>query len=201
MPANDDEAQKTKTGAKSKPGPPHAAPTTQPGEKANHTFRAAMQDVRPLTDQERFAPQPTLKNVNHMIETPAAGSIFEVHRDGEQHWGQRTGLAPKTLSRLRRGQIAIERELDLHQLTEDEARTRVLACLRTTRDSEARCVRIIHGRGLHSAGAPVLKTSLVDWLETDPAFAKLRREILAFTTAPPALGGSGATLILFARKR
>ena len=51
------------------------------------------------------------------------------------------------------------------------------------------CVRIVHGKGLRSEGAPVLKM-LVDRV--------LRHcgDVLAFASAPPNQGGSGAVLVL-----
>ncbi len=176
-----------------------------PSELADGNFRAAMQNVKPLATREYFIPQTTLKNVDssdiRKKERTSDGVSFNIHRDGTRHWGHRADLPPKTLSRLQRGEIVVERKLDLHHFTEDDARKEVLKFLRTARDHGLRCVSIIHGRGLHSAGAPILKTSLIDWIEGDPGFAKLKREILAFTTAPPQRGRDGATLILFARKR
>ena len=50
-------------------------------------------------------------------------------------------------------------------------------------------VRIIHGKGLRSEGAPVLKM-LVDRV------LRLRGDVLAFASAPPAQGGAGAVLVL-----
>jgi DNA-nicking Smr family endonuclease len=61
-------------------------------------------------------------------------------------------------------------------------------------------VRIIHGKGSHgpasiaSSGMPVLK-NLVDRL------LRQRADILAFHSAPPAQGGTGAVLVLLAPRR
>jgi len=50
-------------------------------------------------------------------------------------------------------------------------------------------VRIVHGKGLGSRQRePVLKGLLRKWL--------LREEVLAFSQAPAAQGGSGAVLVL-----
>ncbi|WP_425477971.1 Smr/MutS family protein [Xanthomonas cucurbitae] len=56
------------------------------------------------------------------------------------------------------------------------------------------CVRIIHGKGLQSDnGAPVLE-NLMDRL------LRQRNDVLAFHSAPPTQGGTGALLVLLARK-
>ena len=56
------------------------------------------------------------------------------------------------------------------------------------------CVRIIHGKGLHGdSGTPVLK-NLVDRL------LRHRADVLAFHSAPPAQGGTGAVLVLLAKR-
>jgi DNA-nicking Smr family endonuclease len=51
------------------------------------------------------------------------------------------------------------------------------------------CVRIVHGKGLRSEGAPVLK-QIVDRV------LRQRGDVIAFASAPPAQGGSGAVLVL-----
>ena len=57
------------------------------------------------------------------------------------------------------------------------------------------CVRIIHGKGQRAdAGAPVIK-NLVDRL------LRQRADVMAFHSAPPAQGGTGAVLVLLARRR
>ena len=56
------------------------------------------------------------------------------------------------------------------------------------------CVRIVHGKGLHGdSGAPVLK-NLVDRL------LRQRADVLAFHSAPAAQGGTGAVLVLLAKR-
>ena len=58
---------------------------------------------------------------------------------------------------------------------------------------ELRCVRIIHGKGLRSGQrGPVLKNAVN---------AQLRRTdaVLAFASARPVDGGTGATLVLLSR--
>jgi DNA-nicking Smr family endonuclease len=58
-------------------------------------------------------------------------------------------------------------------------------------------VLAIHGRGLHSEARAVLRRALPEWLQAAP----LADLVLAFASAPPALGGPGATLVLLRRER
>ena len=57
------------------------------------------------------------------------------------------------------------------------------------------CVRIIHGKGPRAVdGGSVLK-ALVDRL------LRQRADVLAFASAPEAMGGTGAVLVLLAKRR
>jgi DNA-nicking Smr family endonuclease len=60
-----------------------------------------------------------------------------------------------------------------------------------------RCVLIVHGRGLNSPESlPVLKEGLPQWLNR----GRVRKVVLAFATARPYDGGTGATYV-FLRNR
>lgn len=123
--------------------------------------------------------------------------MFEVTREGERVYGLARGVDAAHLRRLRRGEPPPDRELDLHGLAAREAREDVAFELREAFDAGERCLRIVHGRGLHSPGAPVLKEALLEWLQ-EPG---LGERVLAFASAPPAQGGAGALLVLLRRAR
>ena len=59
----------------------------------------------------------------------------------------------------------------------------------------ARCLLVVHGRGLHSEGGAVLRESLPNWLAETP----IGPEVLAFTSAAERDGGAGATYVLLRR--
>lgn len=102
----------------------------------------------------------------------------------------RAGHSPDILRKLRRMYWKIEDEADLHGLTEPEAMHAIDAFLAEARDRGARCVRVIHGKGLRSAGGePVLKRSVRRQLAE-------REDVLAFVEPPAAQGGGGALLVL-----
>ncbi len=107
----------------------------------------------------------------------------------------RPGVPSRVLSDLRRGRWVIRRELDLHGLTREEARTALAAFLTAALRDGERCLRIIHGKGLRSpGGVSVLKQLSRRWLMQ-------REEILAFCEAAPRQGGAGALLVLLKSPR
>ena len=113
---------------------------------------------------------------------------------------RRPEVPARTLQRLRRGEFAVQDELDLHLSAVREAEALLRAFIAGARDAGHGCVRVIHGKGLHSTdafgrgGVPVLK-NLVDRL------LRQRADVLAFHSAPPRAGGTGAVLVLLAPPR
>lgn len=109
---------------------------------------------------------------------------------GEELLFMRPGVQHESLRKLRRGEWAVQAELDLHGQTSDSARLAVAEFLHACRLRNQRCVRIVHGKGLGSRNRePVLKLKLKNWLAQ-------RDDVLAFCQARPAEGGSGAALVL-----
>jgi DNA-nicking Smr family endonuclease len=106
---------------------------------------------------------------------------------------RRDEVPARVLQRLRRGQYAAQDELDLHAASAARAEALLRAFLADARRDGLGCVRVVHGKGLHSdSGVPVLK-NLVDRM------LRQRADVLAFASAPAAQGGSGAVLVLLRR--
>jgi DNA-nicking Smr family endonuclease len=102
---------------------------------------------------------------------------------------RREHVSERTLRRLKRGEYATQDEIDLHHLRAQDAEQLLKAFLNEARAGSRQCVRVIHGKGLRSDGAPVLMM-LVDRV------LRQRGDVLAFASAPTALGGAGAALVL-----
>jgi DNA-nicking Smr family endonuclease len=102
---------------------------------------------------------------------------------------RRDHVSERTLKRLKRGEFATQDEIDLHHLRAQDAEQLLKAFLNEARAGSRQCVRVIHGKGLRSEGAPVLKM-LVDRV------LRQRGDVLAFASAPAAQGGAGAALVL-----
>ena len=107
---------------------------------------------------------------------------------------RRDFVPPAVFQRLKRGRFSAQDELDLHGATMAQAESMLKQFLAEAQDHEFGCVRIIHGKGLRDdRGTPVLK-NLVDRL------LRQRADVLAFHSGPAAQGGTGAVLVLLARR-
>ena len=125
-----------------------------------------------------------------MLSDPEEPELVET---GDELFFARAGLQHNVLRKLRRGQYSIGAELDLHGMTVVEARQQLAAFLQAARQRNVRCVRIIHGKGNGSLQRrPILKGKVNHWLQQ-------RDEVLAFASARPVDGGTGAVYVLLKR--
>ena len=162
-------------------------------------FRDAAGDVRAIDgDREpvyrrRPKPQPRARpasgSTSANTEQAPGTSIRSPEKENEQLF-VRAGLQQKQLRRLRRGQIPVAAEADLHGMRIREAQLLLAEFLRDCRERNHRCVRVIHGKGLGSRGGhAVLKWEVDRWLRS-------HEDVMAFCTAQPRDGGTGAVYVL-----
>ncbi len=105
---------------------------------------------------------------------------------------QQNTATTKQLIRLRRGDFSTPCVIDLHGLSETKAEERLTQWLLRCRHKSPRYALIIHGKGLGSTtDDPILKNFVNWWLRNQP-------RILAFSSALPADGGTGAVYALLA---
>jgi DNA-nicking Smr family endonuclease len=173
---------------------PGAGGVQEDGAQQDNLFAEAMKDVEPLRGK-----RPVLRR--HRAES-GPGDLprtprFRVEHVGERVSGLLDGRRPRTLVRLRGGAFPVEHRLDLHGFTAAAARDEVETAVERAWREGRRCLLLIHGRGLRSAAGPVLKERLPEWLTAVPA----ARRVVAFTSAPDHLGGSGALLVLLRVRR
>lgn len=103
---------------------------------------------------------------------------------------RRPGVGADVVTKLRRGQWAIQNQIDLHGLRRDEAREALLAFVREAARRGQRCLRVVHGKGHGSPGRqPVLKAKVQRWLAQS-------QEVIAFAQASGPQGGAGALIVL-----
>lgn len=105
----------------------------------------------------------------------------------------RSGVQARVLAKLKQGQPHWQAAVDLHGCTVDAAREAVLALVRDARQENLQSVKIVHGKGLQN-GQPLLKTCVNGWLRQLP-------DVLAFVSALPRDGGTGAVYVLLKRRR
>jgi DNA-nicking Smr family endonuclease len=127
------------------------------------------------------------------VDTPP----FVVEESGDTITGRAPDVSLKILRALRNGEPPVQARLDLHGRVRDEAVRGVERFVGAARARGARAALVIHGRGHNSeAGGPVLRPAVWRWLAS-PAAA--RAGVLAFASARPSDGGSGATVMLLRR--
>ncbi len=103
---------------------------------------------------------------------------------------QRGGVRTQVMRRLRRGLYPADDQLDLHGLTQIDAREHLAHFIEASRHAGLRCVRIIHGKGYRSgARGPILKTAVDAWL-------RRHLDVMAFASAKAIDGGTGALYVL-----
>ena len=172
-----------------------------PEERA--LFLAAVGDAKPLKLAPRLPPQPdkplpvpvqSLLDDHATLVESVTGPIpwEESMETGEELSFLRPGLARDVLRKLRRGNWVMQGELDLHGHIWDEARLALSGFLALALRRGARCLRIVHGKGLGSSQrVPVLKSRVHHWLRQSEA-------VLGFVQAGANQGGAGAVLVLLA---
>lgn len=171
---------------------------SEPDDDAS-LFRSAIGRVRPLKETPaampsapRPAPEPVQARLDEarVIDELLTHPIDAAIEGGDEIAYLKSGQQQRLLQRLRRGQFSVRAEIDLHDMTSAVAREAIRQFLDECRRNGDLCVRIVHGKGLRSkAQGPVLK-QLTDTL------LRRRADVLAFTSARPAQGGTGAVIVL-----
>ncbi len=167
-------------------------------------FRETVRDVVPLRNdrvlphRQRPRPRPLQRErdetevIRDLLSDPLDPADLET---GDELLFARPGLQHTVFRKLRRGQYSVGAELDLHGLTSAEARQAIVEFLAECRRCDIRCVRIIHGKGNGSMNRePILKGKVAHWL-------RQREEVLAYASARPVDGGTGAIYVLLRRAR
>lgn len=111
--------------------------------------------------------------------------------------GTAGGVDARTRQRLRRGQVPIDRRLDLHGMTQREAHGALARALAAAQAAGARCALVVTGKGDISGGTGVLRRAVPRWLGEAPNAAR----VLDFAEARQRDGGAGALYVLLRRRR
>lgn len=179
-----------------KPAPSSKQPSLfSLSEEDSRLFREAAGAVEPvscdrvLPEKKRPSPRPRRRprEMEWSDTTPVGIPLLAT---GDVMSFAAPGIQKRVLRHLRAGAFGVDAEIDLHGLTVDEAKRRLggflLACLA----DGSRCVHLVHGKGYRSEGEyPILKNRINLWLRQHP-------DVLAFCTARPAEGGTGAVYVL-----
>lgn len=194
---------------KAKPTSPSQSSSNRDEHKSEQSeqdnmFRNAMKDVMPLRTPNNRAKHHLKKPLPKKIEQPDlddhmldngfsdpheikalnAGDVLSFCRDGIQR---------SHFRKLRGGRYPIAADLDLHGLNSQEARDLLYEFLTVIDIPAQHCALIIHGKGHRSNdNKAILKSKTWHWL-------KSHERVLAFHSALPADGGTGAVYVILKR--
>ena len=124
----------------------------------------------------------------------AIGNMEKVFKDECCGDMPKKHAVPRRMKQLERGQLIPEDEFDLHGLTVDEAKVKTLFFLQNAIYQGFCTVLLITGRGLHSAGSPVLRSKMENFL------SEKTEQVVEWGVAPRRYGGEGA-LVVFLRQQ
>jgi DNA-nicking Smr family endonuclease len=183
----------------------------QPHEPGQNEFIKAMSGVEPLLDEPRQrvrpgglrsrpavpAPDEQREVIGHLRQLVKGAIDLDITFSDEYIEGSVRGFDHELMKKLKRGEFPVQDHIDLHGLTREEAEAAIKNFILTSFRLGLRCLLIIHGRGLNSPESfPVLKEGLPIWLGRGP----VKRIVLAFATARPYDGGTGAVYVLLRRR-
>ena len=157
-------------------------------------FRTLMGDTRRLRQDtvlhplakknERALPQKRL--INEQVDNSHYFSDEYqplLAADGPVRY-TRSDVSPYEVKKLRRGDYTPEIFLDLHGLTQQQAKKELGAMIAACRRERLFCASVMHGHGKH-----ILKQQTPLWLAQHP-------HVMAFHQAPKMFGGNAAILML-----
>ena len=190
----------------SKPCPPRIR--TQIEDAA--LFNDAMQEVVPLELQgahsvpwnaRRCAPvspeNEDWEALCCLMELVEGKGQLDLSLTDEYLEGQVPCLDPRVVASLKAGALPVQDYCDLHGFSVDHAQVCLRQFLAQALARNYRTVLVVHGRGHNSPdNLPVLKRHLQRWL----SMKRFRRQVLAFASAQPYDGGTGALYLLLRRQ-
>ena len=160
-------------------------------------FRQMMKDVTPLKPDNKVRRTPPPKKLRKpriqqdetVFEGRFSEGMYEEHCPDQLYFERAGGAQKSMLKKMRTGKLPVENVLDLHGLTVHQASRELAEFLDDCQRNGYRHVMIIHGKGYRSQQKPVIKPMVNRWL-------KQAHEVLAFSSAQPKDGGTGAVYVL-----
>lgn len=162
-----------------------------------------MKGVKPLSNDKidpDSAPKPRFKRRESTNQSTNAITFGELEyaapvSSDEVLCFVRGGIQQKLMAKLKKGQIPFEAKIDLHGATVSQAGKELQKALDECYQHGLRCILVVHGRGKGSFdNKPAIKTHVNQWLRDTP-------KVLAFHSAQPHHGGTGAVYVLLKRQR
>ncbi|MCZ8310683.1 MAG: Smr/MutS family protein [Magnetospirillum sp.] len=165
-----------------------------------HLFDLAMRDVVPLrkAPPKRFSPAVAAVVAKAPLFAAADAAPLFFTRPAPvppPKSAPNPGLDRNTARRFERGELPIDRAIDLHGLTEMRAHQALDRFMADAVASGARMLLIVTGKGKDGDG--VLRRHVPDWLRLGPCGGRILRQAQARLPH----GGAGALYVLLRRNR
>ncbi|STX29630.1 Smr domain protein, DNA mismatch repair protein-like protein [Legionella beliardensis] len=174
-------------------------------------FREAVKAVKPLKksnmieqdlvvkaqrSHQKAATQTTIVNKPTLNQSTIFLSNYYTHEVQAQSTLSfcRSNIPAKRLRELKQGKIPWQSKLDLHGFQIEAAQDSLVTFILQEIALNHRCILIVHGKGSQNGEPPVLKNLVNHWLPQVPS-------VIAFHSALPRDGGSGALYVLLKRNR
>lgn len=183
-------------------------PPDDPDDRTDPAWRHYTKGIKPMARGKLAVPaakppaQPPAKPLSKPKAEPAPkakadlsalviGSLAPPQPSASLEKPQK--LARQEARKLKKGQLVIGAELDLHGMTQEAAHAALLAFITACAAKKLRRVRIITGKGNRSGGA--LRRAVPIWLAQAPLAG-----IVTDAHYPPESGGGEGALIVTLRK-
>lgn len=145
---------------------------------------------KPPVEQRRVLPREEVKARRTFLQEVEKLQLDVRFEDQLPEEEQLRSLTGNRLRQLKRGVIQLNRQLDLHGLTREEAVESLAPFLQSACSAGEKGVLIITGKGTHSVEGPVLQQVVAAWLREEG-----RNWITEYAPAPAGMGGSGAFVV------
>jgi DNA-nicking Smr family endonuclease len=181
-------------------------------------FNRVVADVKPLKFQDKSVinKKNSINKIDKLKKTNMTSREIKLINQatsisnapiviGDHSPGRAPGIDRKTSLKLKKGKIEINYKLDLHGLTQIEAKQALEEAIKRAWKQRLRLILVITGKGLRqpkndgfndNVGTGVLRRTVPNWLKETP----LSNFVLAFSSAQQTHGGTGALYVLLRRQ-
>lgn len=169
--------------------PPHAT------EDERDLFHRHFRDAKPLRSRRARPHEPAPAKPAPVKQSEPVKPVVSAIRAPTRAPHPNPGLDRATERRVARGEMKIDRRIDLHGLTLEDAHAALDRFVRQAVRDGARMLLVITGKGTRSEGA--IKREAPHWLRRGEQAA----QVLRILPARAKHGGEGALYVLLRRKR
>jgi len=169
-------------------------------------FRQALNDVKPIAQERAHTGRARRNDESVSYRREKAQEQNELIVDGlnatlthelgaeERVLFALPGVQQKLLKRMQAGHLGWDAGVDLHGFSVDAAREELYSFIADAKRRSLRSLIVVHGKAYTDPGRPaLLKSYVTDWLQQIDG-------VLAFCSAQPQDGGSGALYVLLKRQ-